>query len=78
MPEPVEVTVVRNGGKDILMVPTPEEELVESMLRDRAGYIKMGALHLIPDLDDTLRYHGYTGPLPEYETETKTQRKRSQ
>ncbi len=78
MPEPVEVTVVRNGGKDILMVPTAEEELVASMLRDREGYIRMGELHLIEPLDATLRYHGYTGPLPEYETETKPTRKRSQ
>lgn len=78
MAQEIEVTVLRNGGKDILVVPTPEEELVASMLRDREGYIRMGALHLIPDLDATLRYHGYTGELPAYETETKPTRKRSQ
>ena len=74
MPERVEVTVVRNGGKDFLMVPTQTEALIASMLSDRAGYIAAGHLHLIPALDETLRYHGYEGELPAYGQDTKTTR----
>lgn len=78
MPDEIEVTVVRNGGKDVMVVPSRTEELIANMLHDRAGYIAGGHLHLIPDLDATLRYHGYEGELPAYQTETKTKTTRSQ
>jgi hypothetical protein len=71
MPERVEVTVVRNGGKDFMEVPTREEEQIAAILSDRAGYISAGHLHLIPGIDATLRHLGYDGELPAYETESK-------
>lgn len=75
MPEQVEVTVVRTGGKDVMHVPTREEEQIAAILSDRAGYISAGHLHLIPACDETLRYLGYEGDLPAYGSQTK---KRSQ
>lgn len=75
MPDHVEVTVVRNGGKDVMVVPSREEEQIAAILSDRAGYISAGHLHLIPGIDATLAYLGYEGSLPEYETETKTNKK---
>lgn len=71
MPDRVEVTAVRNGGKDFIEVPTEQERWIAALLTDRAGYITVGALHLIPAIDETLAHYGYEGPLPEYDTETK-------
>jgi hypothetical protein len=74
MPDRVEVTVVRNGGKDFLEVPTAKEAEIAAILSDRAGYISAGHLHLIPGIDSTLEYLGYEGELPAYENATKTKR----
>lgn len=71
MPDRVEVTVLRNGGKDYVEVPTENERWISALLDDRAAYIKAGHLHLIPGIDETLAHYGYEGPLPEYETEKK-------
>lgn len=68
MPERVEVTVVRNGGKDFMEVPTQTEAQIAAILTDRAGYISAGHFHLIPAIDETLAYLGYEGELPAYET----------
>jgi hypothetical protein len=75
MPEEVEVTVLRNGGKDRILVPTESERWIAALLDDRAKYIVAGHLHLIPGIDETLAHYGYEGPLPEYETETKPNKK---
>lgn len=74
MPERVEVTVLRNGGKDFMEVPTQEEGFIAALLADRANYIRDGHLHLIPGVDQTLAFYGYEGPLDPYgdDTETKT------
>lgn len=64
MPERVEVTAVRNGGKDFIEVPTQTESWIAALLDDREKYIAAGHLHLIPGIDETLAYHGYQGPLP--------------
>jgi hypothetical protein len=74
MPDQVEVTVLRNGGKDFLEVPTPREAEIAAILSDRAGYISAGHLHLIPAIDATLAHLGYDGELPAYENATKTKR----
>jgi hypothetical protein len=74
MPDEIEVTVVRNGGKDILTVPTAREAEIAAILSDRAGYISAGHLHLIPGIDATLAHLGYEGELPAYGKETKTKR----
>jgi len=74
MPDRVEVTVIRNGGKDFLEVPTQTEAQISAILSDRAGYIAAGHLHLIPDIDATLAHLGYQGELPAYEKATKTKR----
>lgn len=66
MPEKVEVTVVRNGGKDYIEVPTQQESFIDALLADRENYIKAGHLHLIPNVDITLRFYGYEGELPPY------------
>lgn len=73
MPEEVEVTVVRNGGKDIMVVPTREEEQIAAILSDRAGYISAGHFHLIPGIDATLAHLGYEGELPAYDETKKGQ-----
>jgi hypothetical protein len=70
MPDRVEVTAVRNGGKDFIEVPTESERWIAALLSDRAGYIAGGHLHLIPAIDETLAHYGYEGPLPEYGTKT--------
>lgn len=72
MPDKVEVIAVRNGGRDFIEVPTETERWISSLLSDRAAYITAGHLHLIPGIDETLAFHGYEGPLPEYETTTET------
>lgn len=74
MPDQVEVTVIRNGGKDVMIVPSREEEQIAAILSDRAGYISAGHLHLIPGIDATLAHLGYDGELPAYEAATKTKR----
>lgn len=74
MPDRVEVTAVRNGGKDFIEVPTETERWIAALLDDRAKYIAAGHLHLIPDIDSTLEHYGYEGPLPTYGKETKTNR----
>lgn len=66
MPQEVEVTVLRNGGKDVLRLPTREEEQIAAILSDRAGYISAGHTHLIPGIDATLAHLGYEGELPAY------------
>jgi hypothetical protein len=72
MPDRVEVTAVRNGGKDFMEVPTESERWIAGLLSDRAGYIAAGHFHLIPAVDKELEYHGYSGELPAYdETEGK-------
>lgn len=78
MPERVEVTVLRNGGTDFMEVPTESERWISALLADRAAYITAGHFHLIPGIDETLAHRGYTGPLPEYETETETESKEGQ
>jgi len=70
MPDQVEVTVVRNGGKDVMVVPTREEAQIAAILSDRAGYISAGHFHLIPACDETLRWLGYEGDLPAYGPKT--------
>ncbi len=74
MSELVEVTVVRNGGKDILRVPSRKEAQIAAILSDRAGYITAGHLHLIPGIDATLAHFGYEGELPAYGKATQTKR----
>ena len=74
MPDQVEVTVVRTGGRDFLPVPTPAEQEIAAILSDRAGYIRQGHLHLIPAIDETLEYLGYEGELPAYGKPSKTNR----
>lgn len=64
MPDRIEVTAVRNGGKDFIEVPTQDESFISALLSDREAYIRDGHLHLIPGLDETLRFYGYDGPLP--------------
>jgi hypothetical protein len=73
MPERVEVTAVRNGGRDYIEVPTHDERWIAALLSDRAGYIAAGELHLIPGIDETLAYYGYTGELPAYTSTQKGQ-----
>jgi len=70
MPDRVEVTVLRNGGKDYVEVPTQEEGFIAALLSDRAGYIRDGHLHLIPGVDKTLEFYGYEGPLEPYGDDT--------
>lgn len=71
MPEKVEVTAIRNGGKDFIEVPTQTERWIAAALDDREKYIAAGYLHLIPAIDKTLAYYGYTGNLQKVnETET--------
>jgi hypothetical protein len=74
MPDRVEVTVIKNGGKDFLEVPTRDEAQIAAILSDRAGYIAGGHLHLIPAIDETLAFLGYEGDLPAYGNETKPKR----
>ena len=57
-----------------MSVPTPEEAQIAAILSDRAGYIRQGDLHLIPAIDETLKYLGYAGELPAYGKPSKTNR----
>ena len=70
MPDMVEYTAVRNGGKIMVPVPTQDETWIAALLADREAYIRTGNTHLIPGIDETLAFRGYEGPLPEYEIHT--------
>jgi hypothetical protein len=59
MPDRIPVTVVRNGGLDFLIVLTRKEEIIASLLLERAAYEKAGNLIEVAGVDAELAYHGY-------------------
>lgn len=59
MPDMVPVQVVRTGGTDYLEVPTQRERIIESLLAERAAYVKAGNTAEVAGVDAELRYHGY-------------------